>query len=199
MRRRPTRPWPGDSPNAGAVTVTEAATNDAPPVGSGYTFLGHQLNITAPGSDPAHPISIVFRVDATLLASVTPDLTAADIAVFRNGVLVAGCTPSGVDDPATPDPCVSNRTTLSGGSDAGDAQITVLTSTASHWNVGFVATAPGAPTGATAVRGDKQATVSWTAPATPGTARSPATPSPRRPATRPRRSRGRRRARSSPA
>ena len=74
----------------------------------------------------------------------------------------------GADDPATPDPCVTGPETLSGGADAGDARITVLTSTASHWNVGFVATAPGAPTGATAVRGDKQATVSWTAPTNTG-------------------------------
>ena len=155
-------------PVSGGVTVTEAATNDAPPVGSGYSFLGHQLDIAAPSASTAAPISIVVKIDATLLASVDPDLTAADVAVFRNGTPVPPCTASTSDDPATPDPCVSQRQTLSGGTDAGDAQITVLTSAASHWNVGTIPTLPGAPTGATAIRGDKQATVSWTAPADTG-------------------------------
>ena len=93
-RRRRTRPSRrSTSPNPGAVTVTEAATNDPPPVGSGYTFLGHQLNITAPAASTPEPISIVFNVDASLLASADPDLTAADIAVFRNGAPVLALHP----------------------------------------------------------------------------------------------------------
>ncbi len=172
-----------DSPNAGAVTVTEAATNDAPPVGSGYTFLGHQLNITAPAASTAAPISIIFKVDATLLASVTPNLTAADVAVFRNGTPVAAVHATSSDDPATPDPCVSQRQTLSGGTDAGDAQITVLTSAASHWNVGFIATRPARPPARPRSAATSRPPCPGPPRRTPGTARSPATRSPRRPGT----------------
>ena len=71
---------------------------------------------------------------------------------------------------ATPDPCVSLRETLTGGADAGDARITVLAGRASSWNFGSapVLTVPGAPTGATAIRGNARATVTWTPPADDG-------------------------------
>ncbi len=71
---------------------------------------------------------------------------------------------------ATPDPCVSLRETLTGGADAGDARITVLAGHASSWNFGSapVLTVPGAPTGATAIRGNARATVTWTPPADDG-------------------------------
>ena len=111
--------------------------NDGPTSpGSGYTFLGHQLDITAPFASTADPLTLVFTIDASLLASVDPDLTADTINVFRDGVPVQPCTTSSADDPATPDPCVSLRQTLSAGADAGDARITVLSSAASHWNFG---------------------------------------------------------------
>ena len=112
----------GTSPGGGTVTVTESTTNDPPPVGSGYTFLGHQLDIDAPAADTVNPITLVFNVDAALLASVDPDLTASTVTVFRNGVPVLDCTADPDDDPATPDPCVSARATLTGGDDEGDAR-----------------------------------------------------------------------------
>ena len=158
------------SPGGGPVTITESATSDPPPVGSGYTYLAYQVDITAPAATAETPLTLVFTVDASLLASTDPDLTADTLAVFREGVPVDACTATGADDPATPDPCVSLRETLAGGNDEGDARITVLSSHASTWNVGSapMLTVPGAPTGATATRGDAKATVTWTAPADDG-------------------------------
>ena len=129
------------SPNGGPVTVYEAPATDLPPSGSGYTFLGHQLNISAPPASTANPITLEFTIDQALLQSVDPDLTASTVAVFRNGSLVGPCSASTTDDPATPDPCVSLRETVVGGADAGAARITVLTRVASHWNFGVVPTA----------------------------------------------------------
>ena len=110
------------SPDPGAITITESATPDPPPAGSGYTFLGHQLDITAPPASAADPLTLVFTIDASLLASVDPDLTADTVTVFRDGDPTPPCTTSSSDDPATPDPCVSLRQTLSAGADAGDAR-----------------------------------------------------------------------------
>ena len=121
------------SPNGGPVTVTESTPGPPPP---GYTLVGKQLHIVAPAADAATPLHLVFTVDAATLASATPALTASTVVVFRDGVAVDDCTSDTGDDPASPDPCVSDRTTLSGGGDAGDARITVLTSHASDWTVG---------------------------------------------------------------
>lgn len=156
------------SPNGGPVTIAESATSDPPPTGSGYTFLGYQVDIDAPVAAPSARLTLVFTIDATLLASAEPDLTAADVTVFRDGVPVAACTTTGAT--ATPDPCVSLRETLAGGADAGDARVTILTGHASSWNFGSapVLAVPGAPTGATAVRGNATATVTWTPPADDG-------------------------------
>ncbi len=156
------------SPVPGSITITESPTTDPPPVGSGYTFLDAQLDITAPTASTTIPLQLMFTVDAALLASVDPDLTASTLTVFRNAVPVEPCTAITTDDPATPNPCVSLRETLTG-AEAGDARITVLTSAASTWNFGSAAqTAPGAPTAVTAVKGDRQASVSWTAPSNDG-------------------------------
>lgn len=124
------------SPNGGPVDIAESSTPDPPPVGSGYTFLAFQLGITAPAASTPAPLTLVFTVDQALLASVDPDLTADTLSVFRNDVPVASCTLITTDDPANPDPCVSARETLTGGADAGDVRITVLSSAASRWNFG---------------------------------------------------------------
>ena len=127
-----------DSPNGGPVTVTESTTTDPPPPGSGYTYLDIQFEITAPPAPTDDPLRFVFTIDASLLASVDPDLTADTLAIFRNGVVVDECSAT-AGDPATPDPCVHARQSLTGGADQGDARITVLTRAASTWNVGSVA------------------------------------------------------------
>ena len=68
------------------------------------------------------------------------------------------------DAPATPDPCVASRETLTGVLHAGDVRLTIKTSHASSWTVGIRPTAPGAPRFVTAVRGDTRATVDWAPP-----------------------------------
>ena len=160
------------SPNGGIISITNSATLDPPPVGSGYTFVGHQLDITAPAATTTNPLTLVLTIDQDVLTGPDPDLTAATVTVFRNGVPVEPCSASTSDDPATPDPCVSLRESLNGGPNDGDARITVLTSAASEWNAGseLVPTAPDAPTGVVATPGSHAATVTWSAPSDGGSA-----------------------------
>ena len=107
------------SPNAGTVTISETNPpfSQSPP--SGFTFLGQEVNITAPDATVAYPLRIVFLLDSSLGVNTS-------VAIFKNGVLVPDCPGSLI---ASPDPCVSSRTTS-----GDDVQITVLTSTASPWN-----------------------------------------------------------------
>ena len=102
------------SPNGGPVTITEAPTNDLPPSGSGYAFLGRQLDIEAPDATTADPLILAFTIDAEVLTSVDPDLTAYTVMLFRNGTPVPECTSDTTDPLATPDPCVSLRDPLAG-------------------------------------------------------------------------------------
>ena len=109
--------------DGGAVTISQVAPSPAP---TGYTFFGEQVQITAPqASDPTKPLVLAFAIDASL---VPAGETAASIVVFRNGVALGDCATS-------PFPCVSSRTTLTGGGVA----ITVKTLAASTWNFGVVA------------------------------------------------------------
>jgi len=117
------------SPNAGAVTITEASVAGAPP--AGFTFFGQQADITAPPASAADPLVLSFRLDATIL----PPGGIADVQVFKDEVLVGEC-PSAAQ--AIPDPCISARVTLADG----DGEITVLTSTASAWNFGVADSTP---------------------------------------------------------
>jgi hypothetical protein len=112
------------TPTGGTVSVTEQPASGAP---SGYTGLGWQVNIDAPpATDPADPLVLIFRADASLLP---PDFSTVD--VFRNGVLVPDCTgPAGTADP---NPCVASRTLLGNG----DGELTILTTEASVWAFGL--------------------------------------------------------------
>ena len=112
------------SPNAGSVSIAEAPSGS---VSSGYGFLSQGVRITAPAASAGSPLVFVFRIDAS---QIPPGYTAATIAIFRNGTLVGAC--SGAAGVASPDPCVSARVTLGDG----DAQLTVLTSSASLWDFG---------------------------------------------------------------
>ena len=110
------------TPVAGPVSITTSATSALSP--SGYSFLGGQVQITAPQATPGDPLVLTFRLDGSLLpAGVAP----ADVAVFRNGVLVPGCTGAG----AVPDPCVVSRALGGGG-----LVLVVRTSEASLWTLG---------------------------------------------------------------
>lgn len=111
------------SPVAGSITIHEVTPSQDPP--TGVTFLGQQINITAPASTADNPYRFVFTTDS----SVVPEGTTADnLQVYKNGIIILNCLDG--SGTALPDPCVSSRVTLAGG----DLQITVLSSTASAWN-----------------------------------------------------------------
>jgi titin len=145
----------------GAVTIAEGGVTGSPP--SGFSFLGQQVAIQAPDATSAQPLLLVFTLDASIVSGQTP----STIRLFRTEdggapVEVPLCT--GTSGVASPDPCISNRRYV-----GADIQITVLTSRASLWNTAVIsATAPGAPTGVSAVAGNASATVAWSAPASDG-------------------------------
>jgi hypothetical protein len=107
------------TPVAGPVTILQTPASFAT---TAFTFLGQQVNITAPVATVELPLRLTFRIEATLGAN------ALTLQVFRNGVQVPACTGAG----ATPDPCIASRTILSDG----DVELVVLTSAASAWTFG---------------------------------------------------------------
>lgn len=115
----------------GSVTIAEGSVTQAAP--SGYAFLGTQINITSTAPTTAsNPLRITFTIDGTQLNGETPDT----LQIFRtegggSPVLVPDCT----NDPTTvaaPDPCIPRSSRIWVGS---DAQVTIVTSSASVWNV----------------------------------------------------------------
>ena len=116
------------TPSGGTISIREvAATASAP---TGFSFVGYQVNITAPAETPANPLVLVFRLDASIVPAGQNQNT---IEIRRNGALVPDCIGAG----ATPDPCVAARNLLP---DA-DVEIAVRTSAASAWTFS-VTTAP---------------------------------------------------------
>jgi hypothetical protein len=107
------------TPVAGTVVIAAAPATSSP---TAFSFIGQQVVISAPAGTAATPLRIAFRIYPVLAPN------AATAQVFRNGVQVPACT--GAD--ATPDPCVTSRTTLSNG----DVELVVLTSAASTWTFG---------------------------------------------------------------
>lgn len=99
------------TPVAGLVSIAESAMTA--PATTAFSFLGQQVQITAPAATSADPLVIVFRLDASIAA----------LQVFRNGVAVPDCPG---------DPCVAGRATLADG----DVELTVRTSAASTWTFG---------------------------------------------------------------
>lgn len=121
-------PSPARPANVRLRTHNEGRVKISPRNGSvpaGWSAFGLAFEITAPEAPAAAPIWLRFRFDGSLRG---PGESIAAITVFRNGDVVADCTGDG----ATPDPCVSERTELSGG----DMEIVVLTSRASTWSFG---------------------------------------------------------------
>jgi len=105
------------TPNAGAVSITQAPPPSAP--SSGFAVIGQQITISAPPASVNAPLVLVFSIDASEIPSGADPLT---LVVLRDGAAIADCSgPAGV---ASPDPCVSGRVVLGDG----DVQITVLTS-----------------------------------------------------------------------
>jgi len=110
----------------GTVSIVQAAVTDPAP--SLYTFVGPQVNITAPVATADNPLIFDFQIDA--LALTTAGLDLATVSILRNGNVVLDC--DALATGASPDPCVASRVTLLSGA----ADLTVRTSQASHWNFG---------------------------------------------------------------
>ena len=119
------------TPHAGTVSIEVTSTTATSP--TGFQFLAQQVNITAPPTTPNMPLVIAFTLDSSLVPAGADENT---IHLFKDGVQVPPCT--GAPGAASPDPCVSNRDLLPDG----DIEITVLTSTASSWNLGVRSQTP---------------------------------------------------------
>jgi hypothetical protein len=101
------------TPNPGQVSIRERAVPASP---TAYSFLGFEVQITAPPANPGTPLELVFLLDA----SIVPP---GPVQIFRNGVQIGAC-PN--------DPCLLAQSTLPGG----DRQLIVRTSAASAWTFG---------------------------------------------------------------
>jgi len=103
------------TPDGGTLSIAETGIDAAP---TGFVFFGQQVEIVSTAAtDATHPLTIVFHIDPSLLPAT----------IFRNGIPVeTACDPAGT---ATPSPCIA--------AGAGTASITILTATASTWNVGL--------------------------------------------------------------
>jgi probable HAF family extracellular repeat protein len=112
------------SPVDGVVVIREGVGYSGIP---GYTLLGQPITITAPNSTPDMPFMLTFIFDASLIPAGEDETT---IDVFRDTEIALACNSSTVADP---DPCVLDRTRLTGGDAEGDIRITILTSHASNW------------------------------------------------------------------
>jgi hypothetical protein len=103
----------------GDVVITEGPVTETPP--GGFSFLGQQVDITAPDGTVANPLVFTFSAYA-------PGIDPNDVEIFKAAVLVGPCVAPGAD----PDPCVESRTAQG----ADNVVIVVRTSTASPWNFG---------------------------------------------------------------
>ena len=90
-------------------------------------MFSKEVVLSGPPASVAAPYQVSFTVDASTLGGVAP----SDVQVFRNAVLVTGCT-SGTQ--AIPDPCIVSRGFAPGG--GGDAIVIVRTSQFSRWSLG---------------------------------------------------------------
>ncbi len=109
------------SPIAGPISVRETVLSSW----GDFAVDGRLVEISAPAATAANPITITFRLDATIYPE---SRSLGHVEVRRNGLRVLNCTGPG----ATPDPCVESRARLSDG----DVTITVRTSQASDWLIG---------------------------------------------------------------
>jgi plastocyanin/N-acetylneuraminic acid mutarotase len=112
----------------GVVSVTQSRTSEPTP--TGYQLGGLQIDITAPTASATNPLTLVFTMTAG--ASQTPDTTEIYRAEGAGApTLVPDC--SGPSGQAVLDPCIADRRFVSIGGQT-DIQVTVLASSASHWN-----------------------------------------------------------------
>ena len=118
-------------PAGGSITMAVSDATTSPP--AGFSFLGQQIVIDAPDATAGAPLRITFTLDGSLVL-----VPLAEIKVVRTEggqqTTLGDCT--GAAGNAIPDPCVAGRASV-----GEDVQITVLTSSASTWDLS-VDTAP---------------------------------------------------------
>ena len=86
------------TPTGGAITITAGAAGSQ----SGYTVFGTQVTIAASAAvSVANPLVATFTIDSSVIPAGT---TAANLTVFKDGVVVPACT--GGAGTASPNPCV---------------------------------------------------------------------------------------------
>lgn len=118
------------TPVDGVVTITELSDTGGTAPPEGFSFLGGTVVIEAPEATPEAPLILYFAIDPVTHGGMDP----GDLVVFRDGVPVEACDPDRPDPGAAiPDPCVASRS----GGYTEDILMTVLTSHASDWNLGF--------------------------------------------------------------
>ena len=132
------------SPTNATVAIAQGviAASSSP---SGYTYLNQQVNITITGADgtevtaaAANPIKLVFTIDRSLLPATQDETT---FQMFRNGILIPDCLGATTIPAANSDPCVTTRE--SGPALNNNVRLTIVTSHASHWNMGVSTAALG--------------------------------------------------------
>ncbi len=104
------------------MEIDETAPTETAP--SGFTFLGQQVNITAPDATVENPLVLTFNLHSSI-SGTDPNV----VEIFKAAVLVGVCTGVG----ATPDPCVESRAMI-----GDNIQIVIRTATASPWNFGVL-------------------------------------------------------------
>jgi hypothetical protein len=114
---------------SGPLSIAQGGTTVPTP--TGFSFVGQQINITAPSSTFDRPLELIFKIDA----SAASGLTSGTVALFRtegagSPVAVADCAAGAEAETAVPDPCIKRRGTAGDG----DIELHVLTSAASAWN-----------------------------------------------------------------
>ena len=121
-------------PDGGSVGIAVGGVTESAP--TGFSFLGQQVVVNAPAATVAAPLILTFTLDGSLVGARDP----ATITVYRSegaGQPVAVPDCSGTAGTASPDPCVADRSVA-----GGDLHITVLTSSASTWNLAVDAAPP---------------------------------------------------------
>jgi cysteine-rich repeat protein len=113
--------------SSGTLTISERT---APPVApAGFVFMGTVVHATATDVSPppavATPLSLAFRLDASVIASGQSENT---IELRKDGEPVPACM--GPVGQAIPDPCIATRERLPDG----DIGIAILTTTLSDWD-----------------------------------------------------------------
>jgi hypothetical protein len=106
------------SPVAGTVSVETGPLTAGRP---GFSVQNYQVEVGAPATNATSPLSILFTIDPSALGGQT----AASMQLFLDGVVVPDC--GGGVGVASPDPCISSRSTNGDGSVALNVLTTVVT------------------------------------------------------------------------